>query len=67
MLEQKSSENDMDYKHFMGKALVQARKALSAGEFPVGSVIVYQDRILATGSRKGTSGNFQMKLTMLKS
>jgi len=48
----------MDYEHFMGKALEQARKALSAGEFPVGSVIVYQDRILATGSRKGTSGDF---------
>lgn len=57
----------MDYKHFMGKALVQARKAPSAGEFPVGCVIVHGDRILATGSRKGTSGNFQMKLTMLKS
>jgi tRNA(adenine34) deaminase len=48
----------MDYKHFMGKALEQARKALSAGEFPVGCVIVHGDRILATGSRKGTSGNF---------
>jgi len=48
----------MDYEHFMGKALEQARKALSAGEFPVGCVIVYQDRILATGSRKGTAGNF---------
>ena len=48
----------MDYKHFMGKALKQARKALSAGEFPVGCVIVYQDTILSTGSRKGTLGNF---------
>lgn len=48
----------MDYEHFMGKALEQARKALSAGEFPVGSVIVYQNRILATGFRKGTSGDF---------
>jgi tRNA(adenine34) deaminase len=48
----------MDYEHFMGKALEQARKALSAGEFPVGCIIVYQDTILATGSRKGTSGNF---------
>ncbi|MEA1946382.1 MAG: hypothetical protein U9N83_03660 [Thermodesulfobacteriota bacterium] len=48
----------MDYKHFMGKALVQARKALSAGEFPVGSEIVYQNRILANDSRKGTSGDF---------
>ncbi len=48
----------MDYKHFMGKALVQAREALSAGEFPVGCVIVHGNRILATGSRKGTLGNF---------
>ena len=42
----------------MGKALKQARKALSAGEFPVGCVMVYQDRILVTGSRRGTSGDF---------
>jgi len=48
----------MDYKHFMEKALEQARKALSLGEFPVGCVIVHGDRILATGFRKGTSGNF---------
>jgi tRNA(adenine34) deaminase len=47
----------MDYEHFMGKALEQAKKALSVGEFPVGSVIVYQNRILATGFRKGTSGD----------
>ncbi|MBW2644464.1 MAG: nucleoside deaminase, partial [Deltaproteobacteria bacterium] len=46
----------MDYKHFMEKALVQAREALSAGEFPVGCVIVHGNRILATGSRKGTLG-----------
>ena len=58
MLEQKSSENHVDYKHFMGKALIEARKALSAGEFPVGCVIVHGNRILATGYRKGTSGNF---------
>lgn len=42
----------------MGKALVQARKALSAGEFPVGCVIVQGEKILASGYRKGTSGNF---------
>jgi tRNA(adenine34) deaminase len=47
----------MDYEHFMGKALDQARKALSAGEFPVGCVIVYQGQILATGSRIGTIGD----------
>lgn len=46
----------MDYEHFMRKALNQAQKALSAGEFPVGCVVIHQDRILATGSRKGTTG-----------
>jgi tRNA(adenine34) deaminase len=48
----------MNYEHFMAKALDQAREALSAGEFPVGCVMVYQDRILVTGSRRGTSGDF---------
>ena len=48
----------MDYRYFMGKALIQARKALSVGEFPVGCVIVNGEKILATGYRKGTSGNF---------
>jgi len=48
----------MDYNYFMEKALDQAKKALSAGEFPVGCVIVHQDKIVATGSRAGTSGTF---------
>ncbi len=48
----------MNYEHFMGKALDQAKKALSAGEFPVGCVMVHQDKIMATGSRKGTVGDF---------
>ena len=48
----------MNYKHFMVKALDQAKKALAAGEFPVGCVMVHQDKILATGSRKGTAGDF---------
>ncbi len=42
----------------MKKALDQARKALDAGEFPVGCVLVHQNRILATGARKGSMGNF---------
>ena len=46
----------MDDQYFMGKALEEAEQALAAGEFPVGCVLVYQDKILATGSRKGTSG-----------
>ena len=48
----------MDYEYFMKKALDQARKALDAGEFPVGCVLVHQNQILATGARKGTVGNF---------
>jgi tRNA(adenine34) deaminase len=48
----------MDYEYFMKKALGQARKALDAGEFPVGCVLVHQNRILATGARKGSMGNF---------
>lgn len=47
----------MDYEYFMGKALNQARNAFSAGEFPVGCVVVHEDRILTTGARKGTTGN----------
>ena len=46
----------MDYNYFMEKALGQAKKALSSGEFPVGCVMVYRDKIIATGSRTGTSG-----------
>ena len=48
----------MNYEHFMVKALDQAKKALAEGEFPVGCVMVHQDKILATGSRKGTVGDF---------
>ena len=44
----------MDDNYFMGKALEQAEQALAAGEFPVGCVLVYRDKILATGARKGT-------------
>ncbi|MFC1811072.1 nucleoside deaminase [Thermodesulfobacteriota bacterium] len=46
----------MHYEHFMKKALDKANEALSEGEFPVGCVIVYQDRILVSGSRTGTTG-----------
>ena len=47
----------MDYAYFMKKALEQAEKALAAGEFPVGCVIVQDQDIIATGSRKGTAGS----------
>lgn len=46
----------MDYEFFMQKALVQAQKALDAGEFPVGCVLVYEGRILVSAFRSGTGG-----------
>jgi tRNA(adenine34) deaminase len=49
--------SELDYQFFMDAALKQARKALSAGEFPVGCVLVYEDRILVTGARAGTAGD----------
>ena len=47
----------MDYRYFMKRALDQAENALAEGEFPVGCAMVYQDKVLATGSRKGTIGD----------
>ncbi len=39
----------------MKLALKEAQKALSCGEFPVGSILVYQGQVIATGSRIGTA------------
>jgi len=47
------SEPDDD--RFMSEALKEARKALARGEFPVGCVLVYGDRVIARGRRKGTA------------
>ena len=47
----------MDYEYFMTKALQQAETALAAGEFPVGCVMVHEERIIATGAREGTTGD----------
>ena len=46
----------MDNTYFMGRALALAENALAHNEFPVGCVIVHNDRILATGARTGSSG-----------
>jgi len=46
----------MDDIYFMDKALIEARKALDQGEFPVGCVIVQGSRVIATGARQGTTG-----------
>ena len=48
----------MDYEHFMQKALDQAQNALAMGEFPVGCVAVYQNKVLASAARSGTGGEF---------
>ncbi len=53
----KTSADQMDYNRFMGTALDLAEKALTAGEFPVGCVLVANNKIIATGSRKGTINN----------
>ena len=47
----------MDYEHFMKKALEQAEKALAAGEFPVGCVVVHDQNIMVSGARKGSTGD----------
>jgi tRNA(adenine34) deaminase len=46
----------MDDDRFMGEALKEAEAALARGDFPVGCVVVIHNRIVARGSRRGTSG-----------
>jgi tRNA(adenine34) deaminase len=48
-------KNDMNHEYYMQKALDRAQKALNAGEFPVGCVMIYQGDILVAGSRTGTT------------
>ncbi len=40
--------------YFMGFALGEAKKALAAGEFPVGCVMVENDRVVVGGARKNS-------------
>jgi tRNA(adenine34) deaminase len=44
----------MNYHQFMQKALDQAKSAFHAGEFPVGCVMVFQNKVLIDGYRQGT-------------
>ena len=44
--------------YFMEIAMDQARKALSQGEFPVGCVIADGQSVIASGFRKGSSGQY---------
>ena len=52
----------MDYEFFMKKALEQAERTLAAGEFPVGCVLVYRNKILVAGSRQGSIGDHRNEL-----
>ena len=45
----------MDYEYYMGFALEQAGKAFDRGEFPVGCVIVQNEKVIASGARQGTT------------
>lgn len=47
----------MNHERFMKKALVQAQAAFCDGEFPVGCILVHQDRVVVTGRRTGTAGD----------
>lgn len=47
------SDHDSDnIERWMRKALELAQAALTAGEVPVGCIIVYKDRVIATGSNR---------------
>jgi tRNA(adenine34) deaminase len=44
----------MNHEYFMKEAVALAEIALKEGEFPVGCVIVSENKIISKGSRKGT-------------
>ena len=41
---------------FMHQALSLAQQALTAGEFPVGCILVFENRVVARGTRSGSTG-----------
>ena len=47
----------MDDRFFMRQALIEAERAFSSGEFPVGCVLVHENEILVRAARAGTSQN----------
>ena len=47
---------------YMQKALLLAEAALQRGEFPVGCIMVYEGRILASGERRGTRRDIPSEL-----
>ena len=52
----------MDDTFFMSKALAEAQRAMSLGEFPVGCVIVYENRVIVTGARHHSAQDDQNEL-----
>ncbi|QTA83475.1 CMP/dCMP deaminase zinc-binding domain-containing protein [Desulfonema limicola] len=48
----------MNHEYFMKKALDQAQTALNKKEFPVGCVIVHENKVIAAGIRKGSANSF---------
>ncbi|NOX80230.1 MAG: nucleoside deaminase [Deltaproteobacteria bacterium] len=46
----------MNHQQFMRIALAEGRAALDAGDFPVGCVLVEDDRVLVRGRRTNSSG-----------
>jgi tRNA(adenine34) deaminase len=56
---QQSNDMQIEMKndeYFMKLALAEAETALANNEFPVGCVIIYDGKIIARGSRLGSSG-----------
>ncbi len=56
MQQHKHAPNLMNHQRFMRIALAGGRTALDAGEFPVGCVLVEDDRVLVQGQRTNSSG-----------
>ncbi len=50
------------HEKWMAQALGLAKKALAAGQFPVGCVLVSQDEIVGVGSRLNSNGALQNEL-----
>ena len=48
--------------HLMGLALDEARRALEAGEFPVGCVVADPQRVLVSAARQGSRGSAPSEL-----
>jgi tRNA(adenine34) deaminase len=49
----------MDYEFFMEKALIEAKKSLDNGNFPVGCILVYNTEIIASSGKKNTMYDYQ--------